>query len=60
MIVNIQATRKGTDFQKDEVDMVNMPRIGEAVILPKIGYMRVKDIEHDYTVKPTVTTLFLG
>jgi len=30
---------------------------GTDLILPKLGYLTVKQIEHDYTQNPVVTTL---
>lgn len=60
MIVNIEADGSNrAEFKKDQIEIVNMPRIGESIILPKLGYWRIKDIEHDYTQEPVVTTLIL-
>ena len=57
MLIDIQSTVKGTDFKEAKIEMISIPRIGENLILPKLGYLTVKQIEHDYTQNPVVTTL---
>jgi len=57
MIVDVQAAHKGTDFKRAKVKMATIPRIGESIILPKLGYLTVWKIEHDYTQNPVQTTL---
>jgi len=58
MLIDVRSIHKGTNFEKTKIEVANIPRIGESLILPELGYLTVKRIEHDYTQNPVVTTLF--